>query len=422
MDVCFFEDGGGKLFAPLTLTRPVDDLRIGVLTIREKWEHYLKSARICRLGRKPLDLLFRSDLPEDVREVLWINARWLPDPEAARRASSLGTRQALVYNGTAVAFRTGAKESKKCYYEGFGAVFSNGRADSPGIRDREPGWELLETKEGQLLNYLWDLFQKNGQEIARDVALLRKVNKRQPLFQPDAGVIVRQPENILCEPDARIDPGVIIDASDGPVYLGRQCHIMSGTMIQGPAAICEQAVVRMGTRIYSGTTVGPVCKAAGEIQKVIMLSHSNKAHDGYLGNSILGEWCNLGAHTTTSNLKNNYKPIKIPDWSTGRIHTSPIQFFGTVMGDHGKTAVNTTLSAGTLCGVFCNIFTYGFPPKHVPSFSWVSPHHTEDYQFEKAMETAEIMMSRRNIPLSRDYLNMMKYIFDHRNGVPDQRL
>ena len=417
MTICFYEDEGDRLFAPLTLTRPVDDLRIGIFTIREKWQRHLGIRRTARVAREPLTYLFGNEFSENNggisarssggdSPVLWINARWLPDPDAAEKVKGLKENHFLLREGKVVAVRMGQDESREYYSK---------RIQSISTENLSGNMWADETEAGTMLDYLWDLFLKNDAEIRYDVALLRSLK---PLQTPEwPGVILSHPENIYAEHGARVDPGAIIDASDGPVYLGLDSHVMSGAVIQGPSALCGQSVLKMGTRVYSGTTIGPVCKVGGEVQNVIMHSHSNKAHDGYLGNSLIGEWCNLGAFTTTSNLKNNYKPIKIPEWSTGHVHKSSLQFFGTVMGDHGKTAINTTLSAGTLCGVFCNIFTYGFPPKHVPSFSWVSPHKTESYQFEKAMETAEIMMVRRNVPLSRDYLMMMKHIFDHRNGL-----
>jgi len=442
MTICFFEDEGDRLFAPLTLTRPVDDLRIGILTIREKWQRYLEihdPQKITRVGRTPLTLLYRCEAPGDGEEVLWINARWLPDTGAAELLSELESDVLVRRNGTIVAARLGPEESRK--YRELGTRAFSHAAETEAL-------PVTETTCGEMLDYLWDLFMKNEMEIRKDVALLVSANGSAggsmdepadgsadgpaggpadgPAGGPAAngnnlpdfpGAVLNSREHIHTEEGVRVDPGAIIDASSGPVYLGADCHVMCGAIIQGPVAIGRQSVVRMGTRIYAGTTIGPVCKVSGEIQNVIMYGHSNKAHDGYLGNSLIGEWCNLGANTTTSNLKNNYKPIRIPEWSTGHVYKTSIQFFGTVMGDHGKTAINTTLSAGTLCGVFCNIFTYGFPPKHVPSFSWVSPHHTEPYQFEKAMETAEIMMQRRGVPLSRSYLLMMKHIFDRRNGV-----
>ncbi len=453
MTICFFEDEGDRLFAPLTLTRPVDDLRIGILTIREKWQRYLgiqDPDKFTRVGRAPLTWLYRCEAPGDGDEVLWINARWLPDAGAAELLSELESDVLVRRNGTIVAARLGPEESRK--YRELGTRAFSHAAETEAL-------PVTETTCGEMLDYLWDLFMKNEMEIRKDVALLVSANgsvdgsvagssggsqdgsvagssgesqdgsvagsSGESVGRPVAngnslpdfpGAMLNSREHIHTEEGVRVDPGAIIDASSGPVYLAAGCHVMCGAIIQGPVAIGGQSVVRMGTRIYAGTTIGPVCKVSGEIQNVIMYGHSNKAHDGYLGNSLIGEWCNLGANTTTSNLKNNYKPIRIPEWSTGRVHKTSLQFFGTVMGDHGKTAINTTLSAGTLCGVFCNIFTYGFPPKHVPSFSWVSPHDTEPYQFEKAMETAEIMMQRRGIPLSRSYLLMMKHIFDRRNG------
>lgn len=417
MTICFYEDEGDRLFAPLTLTRPVDDLRVGIFTIREKWQRHLGIDRSARVARNPLMYLFDNKFTctddgenaraaEDNSQVLWINARWLPDAEAAGAVRELKENHYLLRKGKIVALRLGLDDSRGYY---------NDRIRSFTPVDLPDGMQAVKTGTGTLLDYLWDLFLKNDAEIRNDVALIRSLKS---LPAPDwPGVVLSHPENICAEPGARVDPGAIIDASGGPVYLGPDSHVMSGAVIQGSSALGGQSVLKMGTRVYSGTTIGPVCKVGGEVQNVIMHSHSNKAHDGYLGNSLIGEWCNLGAFTTTSNLKNNYKPIKIPEWSTGHVYKSSLQFFGTVMGDHGKTAINTTLSAGTLCGVFCNLFTYGFPPKHVPSFSWVSPHETVPYQFEKAMETAEIMMSRRNVPLSRDYLMMMKFIYDHRSGL-----
>ncbi|MEX0681671.1 MAG: putative sugar nucleotidyl transferase [Balneolales bacterium] len=403
MTICFFEDEGDRLFAPLTLTRPVDDLRVGIFTIREKWQRYLNISHFTRVQRVPLIRMFPADLPGDNRDLLWINARWLPDSEAAGKVKKLNEGQTLRKDGRTVAARLSAAESRKQFENGpvnFDPYFAN------------------ETESGSLVNFLWDLFLYNETEIRKDIALLKSAKTSTSSAFPQA--ILVKPENIYAEPGVRVDPGAIIDASAGPVYLGRDSHIMSGAILQGPGAVCHQSVLKIGAKIYPGTTIGPVCKAGGEIHNVIMHSHSNKAHDGYLGNSLIGEWCNLGANTSTSNLKNNYKPVKIPDWATGNVNPSSVRFFGTVMGDHVKTAINTALSAGTLLGVCCNIFTYRFPPNHVPSFSWVSPDGIVPYQFDKAMETAEIMMTRRKIPLQSEYKLMMKYLFDHRKKPDDQ--
>lgn len=403
MTICFFEDEGHRRFAPLTLTRPVDDLRVGIITIREKWEMYLGPDSVTRTRRPPLIYLFTTGLPDNSSDVLWINARWLPDAATADEVHKLDAYQALRHSDRIVAMRLPVNESRDCYENGIG--LNHFLTYTNGIRD---------TRSGTLISNLWDLFQVNEEQICNDIELLKTVRSFAGPDWPHATVI--HPDAIFAGPDVRVDPGAVIDASAGPVYLGRNSHVMYGAVIQGPGALCEHSVLKMGCKVYPGTTIGPVCKVSGEVHNVIMHSHSNKAHDGYLGNSLIGEWCNLGANTTTSNLKNNYKPVKIPEWSTGHVYSAPLQFFGTVMADHGKTAINTTLSAGTLCGVFCNIFTYGFPPKHIPSFSWVSPEATEPYEFGKAMETAEIMMGRRGIPLEDNYVRMMKHIYEHRQA------
>ena len=433
MTICFFEDEGDRRFAPLTLTRPVDDLRVGIYTIREKWQGYLTPDFITRTRRPPLIYLFTSGLPDNDDDVLWINARWLPDFSSATEVRQLEPHQALRHQDRIVAIRLPMSESRDCYDNGIGAVLGKLSAQDGTLNSRSgknheknniqhekhrhfhnhpDNVGIRETTSGTLISNLWDLFQVNETEICNDIDLLKSMKS---YASPDwSHAILIQADDIYAGPDARVDPGAVIDASAGPVYLGRNSHVMYGAVIQGPGALCDNSVLKMGCKVYPGTTIGPVCKVSGEIHNVIMHSHSNKAHDGYLGNSLIGEWCNLGANTTTSNLKNNYKPVKIPEWATGHVYSTPLQFFGTVMGDHGKTAINTTLSAGTLCGVFCNIFTYGFPPKHIPSFSWVSPEATESYEFEKAMETAEIMMARRGFPLKENYIRMMRHIRDHR--------
>lgn len=185
---------------------------------------------------------------------------------------------------------------------------------------------------------------------------------------------------------------------------------MAGAIIRGPAAICAGSTVKMGAKIYGATTIGPVCKVAGEVQNVIFHSYSNKAHDGFAGNSLFGQWCNIGANTNTSNLKNNYNPVSVTDWESGRVWDTGTRFLGTMMGDHSKTGINTMLNTGTVIGVGCNIFGDGFAPKHIPSFSWVNGSVIEEYRFDKSAETMKIVMSRRNVELSDSYLSLMETI------------
>jgi UDP-N-acetylglucosamine diphosphorylase/glucosamine-1-phosphate N-acetyltransferase len=191
---------------------------------------------------------------------------------------------------------------------------------------------------------------------------------------------------------------------------------MAGALIRGPVAICEGATVNMGAKIYENTTIGPVCKVGGEINNCIFHSYSNKGHDGFAGNSVFGQWCNLGADTNTSNLKNNYSTIRITDWNTESEIETEQQFFGTVMGDHSTTAINTQLNTGTICGVNCNIFSADFPPKFIPSFSWVGSNVIKPYKFEKACVTMQAMMSRRDVEFTEEYKALMQHIFNAEHG------
>ncbi|MDG5768147.1 putative sugar nucleotidyl transferase [Balneolales bacterium ANBcel1] len=392
--LCFFEDRGDLQFAPLTITRPVDDLRIGIFTIREKWLKRLGTNRFARIQREPLTRVFPADNPADLREGLWINARWLPDEDAAAQAVSLSPGSYLLRNGKVVAARLqDDKHRKFALHPVASSLAGDGRS----------------TNAGTWLAGLWDIFLNNGREIERDIDLLRE-----PAIDPVSAfprVVLVNADRIHAAESARIDPGVVIDASAGPVYLGPGSHVMYGAVLLGPVAICEKSTVKMGAKISNGTTAGPVCKLNGEVENVILQSYSNKGHDGFLGNSLIGEWCNLGANTITSNLKNNYKSVRIPEWPTGEEFDTRQQFFGAVMGDHGKTAINTSLSAGTLSGVCTNIFTTDFPPKHIPSFSWVSPEGIQKYRFEKAIETIETIMKRRQVNLTDDYRDMLHQVF-----------
>jgi UDP-N-acetylglucosamine diphosphorylase/glucosamine-1-phosphate N-acetyltransferase len=190
---------------------------------------------------------------------------------------------------------------------------------------------------------------------------------------------------------------------------------MAQSVVRGPSAICEDSVVKMGAKIYEDTTIGPVCKVGGEVSNVIFHSYSNKGHDGYAGNSVFGQWCNLGADTNTSNLKNNYGTVKVFDWKSKKEFDTGQQFIGTIMGDHSKTGINSMLNTGTMCGVCCNLFSDKYPPKFVPSFSWVSGQDIVPYHFEKAIEAMEKMMQRRNVQLTRPYYQMMAALFQSSN-------
>lgn len=227
------------------------------------------------------------------------------------------------------------------------------------------------------------------------------------------GVTAIKPANIFVAEGAVVEAGAILNASTGPVFIGPGARVECGAILKGPVAICEKATVKMGARVSEATTIGPLCKVGGEIMNSIFHSYSNKAHDGFVGNSVIGQWCNLGADTNTSNLKNNYSRIRLRDWLSGETIDTGIQFFGTVMGDHSKTAINTMLNTGTICGVSANIFTSGFPPKYIPSFSWLGDEGQTTYRLEKALEAMSAMMGRRDIELSDTYRKMIEHLFTH---------
>lgn len=251
----------------------------------------------------------------------------------------------------------------------------------------------------------------NDYEIEKDIPL-SELNSVESSSQDFSSVY--HPKNTFIGEGAVIEPGVHIFANEGPVVIMDGAHLEAGSIIRGPVVIGENATVKMNARVYGGTTIGPVCKVAGEISNCIFHSYTNKAHDGFVGNSIFGQWVNLGADTNTSNLKNNYSMVRLKDWNSKKEMDTERQFLGTIMADHSKTSINTMLNTGTMCGVSSNIFMGGFPPKYIPSFSWVGSENFGEYNFQKAIEAMRAMMKRRNIELTKSYENMMYHIFQNR--------
>ncbi|WP_170245685.1 putative sugar nucleotidyl transferase [Fodinibius salinus] len=397
MQICFFEDDRCDAFQPLTLTRPVDNLRIGIDTISEKWKKALGTSAKSRLLRTELAEVFSRGKIASNESCLWINSRYLPSDNLVERIKDLGDGQCLKHNKTIIAARVTGSDSKLWH-----------KKNSPNFSNLF----VLESPDFTSITHLWDLLQLNGQEIEQDIA-------RYTIPKPSSGtkagnVELQHPENIYIQEGATIESGCVLIADDGPIFIGRNATVMAGTHIRGPAAICKDAVIKMGAKIYGNTTVGPVCKVGGEVNTTIFHSYSNKGHDGFVGHSLIGQWCNLGADTNTSNLKNNYSSIRINKWSDRQEIETGQQFLGTIMGDHCKTAINTQLNTGSMCGVCCNIFSADFPPKLIPSFSWVGSNVIQTYKLDKAFEAMEAMMLRRDVPLTDEYRQMMTQIFESR--------
>ena len=402
MDIscCYFEDDLLENFHPLTLTRPVYDLRVGIYTLGEKWVNALQSPhKICGPIREHLRGVFDEyKFDESTEEILWINPRFIPNKNLVEQLQKLVPESGLLSgSGSLIA----AKVTQQIH----------NRWMENGITSDEISTSKIEADSITEVKNIWELFQLNGNQINQDISWLDRslfIDKIEASF-PHATFI--NADQIYIEEGANIEAGAILIAEKGPIFIGKNAHIMAGAIIRGSSAICNNSVVKMGAKIYEDTTIGPVCKVGGEISNVIFHSYSNKAHDGYAGNSVFGQWCNIGADTNTSNLKNNYSTVKVRDWHTNKMMDTGQQFIGTIMGDHSKTGINSMLNTGTLCGVCCNLFSDDYPPKHVPSFSWISGNNIVPYHFEKAIEAMEKMMQRRSVELTPAYKNMMKAIF-----------
>jgi len=397
MQLCFFEDEKNPNFHPLTLTRPVDDLRIGIHTINQKWVKALNASEPARIVRPRFKNIFPGGTVDQSEPCIWINSRYLPNDNLVAKINDLGEGQCLQHGQTIIAACVSGEQSMQWH--------KNNNPDFNNLF-------VLETSDFLSITHLWDLFQLNGQQIKEDVAQVSVGADTNTDISDQATFQNR--DHIYIEDGATIEAGAILIAEKGPIYIGKNATIMAGSLIRGPVAICENATVKMGAKIYEDTTIGPVCKVGGEINNSIFHSYSNKGHDGFVGNSLIGQWCNLGADTNTSNLKNNYSTVRLTNWRDRQEVETGQQFIGTIMGDHSKTAINTQLNTGTICGVSCNIFSADFPPKLIPSFSWVGSNVIQTYKLEKAFEAMEAMMARRNVSLTDEYRSMMEKLFEER--------
>ncbi len=365
---------------PLSYTRPVADFRVGIMTIREKWEHYLPGNYSYKtteyLGEK-----FPVAVSAD-EEVVFVAGNVLPDEDLAARVLALESGGALRDCSGLVAFRGSLRQ--------FGEL--------------DPVESSVEGDEVSRIQYVYDVFRENGQEICRDYDLLAKRGKGQA---PDASVtIIGSVESSGVVPriyieDGAVVEGAVLNVKNGPIYIGKDAVVMEGACLRGPVALCDNAVVRMGAKVYGSTTIGPYCKVGGELDNAVMFGFSNKAHDGYLGNAVIGEWCNLGAGANASNLKNDYTKIRIWNYHTQRFMRTDLQFCGLIMGDHSKAGINTMFNTATVVGVGVNLHGAGFPRTFIPSFSSGSPEGGFDnVSIDKFMDTAGMVMQRRGLALT----------------------
>ena len=368
---------------PFTFTRPVADIRIGILTIREKWEKFLGPTTNWITEEYLSEKYPMVELEENVM----INASFLPNPELVELIENLQENQAVIYGDEMVAFFTTNSQDEVDF-------------DS---------YDLIEF-EGDILTveHTWDIFQKNDAAIRADFDLLTEDRESEPI---PATVNVLGAENIFIEEGAVLN-FCTLNASTGPIYIGRNAEIMEGSVIRGPFALCEEAQVKLATKIYGATTVGPHCRVGGEVNNSVMFAYSNKGHDGFLGNAVLGEWCNIGADSNNSNLKNNYESVKLWNYETERFENTGLQFCGLMMGDHAKCGINTMFNTGTVVGVSANVFGAGFPRNYIPNFTWGGAQGTQAYLPKKAFETAKIVMSRRHVDFDEMEQAILQHVFD----------
>lgn len=383
MNYILFDGKHRNNLLPFTFTRPVADVRVGILTIREKWEMMLgeKTSTLTKLY-----LQKKFPLVNEGADIL-INASYIPTPGLVEAVKNLKENQAVTYRDEIVAVNTKEKSER------------------PNVSEFEH--IIFEEKLFQLKKK-YDIFTLNDYAIKADFELLTKAQKSAPI--PEYVHIVN-PENIFIHPTAKVNV-CSLNAENGPIYIGPHAEIMEGSMIRGGLALCEHAVIKMGTKIYGATTIGPFSKVGGELNNVMIFGFSNKAHDGFLGNSVIGEWCNLGADTNNSNLKNNYAEVKLWCYEAERFAPTGLQFCGLMMGDHSKCGINTMFNTGTVVGVSANIFGDGFPRNFIPSFSWGGTHGFQEFKFEKAKEVATAAMQRRSKEFDEIEEEILKEVFE----------
>tara|TARA_R100001369_G_scaffold20091_1_gene36703 strand:+ start:202441 stop:203613 length:1173 start_codon:yes stop_codon:yes gene_type:complete len=382
MNYILFDGSSRNQLLPFTFTRPVADIRIGILTIREKWERILGSTT----STVTEDYLANKWPMVEMEQNVMINASFLPTPEFIAQIENLEENEAIFFEEDIVAFY--ALEDQEVDFSAFKSLELAGEAFK--------------------IEHTWDIFSKNAEAIAADFELLTMGRDSQHI--PDSNNVIC-PENIFIEEGATLE-FVTLNASAGPIYIGAHAEIMEGSIVRGPLALCDHAVLKLGSKVYGPTTIGPHSKVGGEVSNVVIFGYSNKGHDGFLGNSVLGEWCNLGADTNNSNLKNNYAEVRLWDYELEGFAKTGLQFCGLMMGDHSKCGINTMFNTGTVVGVSSNIFGSGFPRNFIPSFSWGGSAGMTTYKTSKAFEVAEIVMKRRNIEFSEDDKEILEHVFE----------
>ena len=383
MNYILFDGTVRNALLPFTFTRPVADILVGILTIREKWENYLGTTTTTVTEEYLTEKYPMVEMEQNVM----INASFLPNPVLVEMIQNLNPNEAIILDEEIIAFYTTDTQEEINFDE----------------------YELIDF-EGDFLRIenTWDIFSKNDAAIREDFDFITEDRTSQPIPK---SVNVISPENIFIEEGAKLE-FVTLNASTGPIYIGKNAEIMEGSVIRGPFALCESGRVKLATKVYGATTVGPHSVIGGEVNNSVLFGYSNKGHDGFLGNSVLGEWCNIGADSNNSNLKNNYEEVRLWSYETEGFAKTGLQFCGLMMGDHSKCGINTMFNTGTVIGVSTNIFGAGFPRNFVPSFSWGGAAGFSTYLTSKAFQTAKIVMARRNVAFSEEDAKILEHVFE----------
>jgi UDP-N-acetylglucosamine diphosphorylase/glucosamine-1-phosphate N-acetyltransferase len=388
MIIILFDTGTRQNLYPLIQTQAVSDLRYGIFSAKERWE--LISGLPVYVHTEPYLMCRYDTIPQD--EYLWIDASVKDDPALRSRILSLQTGEALTDEKGLIAGRNSMS------IKGFDVQGSEKYFDKISLNENVARLELP-----------WQIFQWNDDQLRKDFLLIFSRTTTQPV--PATNSVI-QPENIIMEEGATAEY-CIINASAGPVYIGKNATLMEGSIIRGPAAICDGAVVKAGTRIYGATTIGPFCTVGGEIKNTVLQSNSNKAHDGYLGDSVIGSWCNLGAGTSNSNVKNTGSEINV--W-----HRASDEFInvgakcGVIMGDYSRTAINTSINTGSVIGTCCNIFGEGLTPHFIPDFNW-GTKNVKPYQLENCLQDINNWKKMKRMEITEEEVSVLRYIFEHRD-------
>lgn len=380
MNIILHDNNNHLNFAPLTLTKPVGKLRMGILTCEERWQAHFPKATI---SFQTEDYLSERFPLLNAENNIIINAAVIVNEMIASWVSELIFGQTLLINDQLIA--------------------------THGVELGEGEIIKKELEDLVLLENRWDIYQLNAAVLQLDFDQITKGRNSKPLSATNT--VIGDSKLVFLEEGAKVE-AAILNTTSGPIYLGKNAEIMEGSVVRGGLAMCESSALKLSTKIYGATTLGPHCKVGGEVNNCVFQAYSNKGHDGFLGNSLVGEWCNLGADTNSSNLKNNYGKVKTHSYVENKLVQTDVQFMGLTMGDHSKCGINTMFNTATVVGVSSNIYGADFPDKLIGDFMWGGGNKWENFKFEKAIEVAENMMGRRGVELSPEDKAILKYLFD----------